>query len=259
MKPEALIQANHDNKASLHELFPTLTFSRVAVPDMSAASHFFGEDPQHENLELATKRLDEFQQKYPDALLANGYLEERSFYNTPRFQRTKNGITEYRNIHLGTDFWVPEQTPVHAILDGEIVISHHNNFHKDYGPLLVIKHVTKGTDNPPLSLRADRNERMTQEARSRGMHKSCYYTLYGHLTLDSLKFSPKGKKIKKGELLAHIGNEAENGHWVPHLHFQVITDLLGETENYNGVAFPSEMERWRKLCPNPSLLFKERF
>tara|TARA_R100000935_G_scaffold27288_2_gene47481 strand:- start:56940 stop:57617 length:678 start_codon:yes stop_codon:yes gene_type:complete len=222
----------NSRKTSLHQLFPTLHFSKIAIPDMSVGSNFFGNDPQHEDLELATKRLGKFQQENPGALLANGYLEERSFYNTPRFERTVNGITEYRNIHLGTDFWVPAQTPVHAVLDGEVVISHHNDFHKDYGPLLVVKH-TNTTE--------------------------IFYTLYGHLTLESLKTSPKGKKVKKGELLGNIGSEEENGHWVPHLHFQIITDLMNETENYNGVAFPSELERWEKLCPNPNLLFEEVF
>ncbi len=220
------------NKASLHELFPTLTFNSIAVPDMSTGSDFFGTDPQHENLDLATQRLEEFQHKNPNSLLANGYLEERSFYNTKRFERTKNGNTEYRNIHLGTDFWVPAKTPIHAIFDGEVVISHHNDFHKDYGPLLVLKHLVEN---------------------------DTFYTLYGHLTIDSLNISPKGKVIKKGELLAHIGNEIENGHWVPHLHLQLITDLLGETENYNGVAFPSEIEKWKRLCPDPSLVFRENF
>ena len=217
-------------KASLHTLFPNVNFTGVAIPDMSVDSNFFGNDPQHENLELAAARLQAFQDKNPQALLANGYLEERSFYNTKRFQRTVNQIIEYRNIHLGTDFWLPAGTPVHVPFDGTVVIAHHNNFHKDYGPLLVVEH--------------------TLEAFT-------FYTLYGHLSEASLTLSPKGKQLKKGDLLAHLGTEEENGHWVPHLHFQLITDLLGETENYNGVAFPSEIDRWKTLCPDPDLIFEE--
>jgi|TARA_R110002020_G_scaffold103640_3_gene242893 murein DD-endopeptidase MepM/ murein hydrolase activator NlpD len=217
-------------RASLKTLFPSLQFTTVAVPDMSSGSNFFGNDPQHENLEVATARLDAFQQQHPNALLANGYLEERSFYNTPRFERTLNEVTEYRNIHLGTDFWVPAKTPVHAIFNGEIVISHHNDFHKDYGPLLVLKHQIEG---------------------------AVFYTLYGHLSIESLSISPKGKTVSKGGLIGYIGDETENGHWVPHLHLQCITDLLGETENYNGVAYASELELWKQRCPDPDVLFKE--
>ena len=217
-------------KTSLHTLFPSLQFSEIAIPDMSASGHFFENDPEHENLAKAADRLEKFQKQHPNALVANGYLEKRSFYNTERFQRTHNGITEYRNIHLGTDFWAPAQTPVHAPFEGTVVISHHNNLHKDYGALLVIAHQTNETK---------------------------WYTLYGHLSKDSLTLSPKGKVLQQGDLLAYLGDETENGHWLPHLHFQVITDLLGATKNYNGVAFASELALWKKRCPDPDLLFTE--
>ncbi|EDM45131.1 hypothetical protein SCB49_03384 [unidentified eubacterium SCB49] len=217
---------------SLHELFPTLLFSEIAIPDMSVRNNFFGNDTMHEDITGANDTLLKFQKQHPNALLANGYLEERAFYNTSRFERETTNGKEYRNIHLGTDFWVPARTPIYAIYDSEVVVSYHNDFHKDYGPLLILKH--------------QRND-------------TFFYTLYGHLSVDSLALSPKGKILKKGDLIAHIGNEVENGHWAPHLHFQVITDLLGETENYNGVAFPSELERWKELCPDPSFLFIENF
>lgn len=217
-------------KISLHSLFPTIDFTSIAIPDMSSGSDFFDDDPQHENLELAAERLQKFQEEHPNALLANGYLEERNFYNTKRFERTLNDKKEYRNIHLGTDFWLPAGTAVHATYEGTVVISHHNDYHKDYGPLVVVAHIVEDTS---------------------------FYSLYGHLSVDSLALSPVGKQLKQGELLAYLGDEKENGHWVPHLHFQLITDLLGETENYNGVAFPSEIEQWKQLCPDPDLIFKE--
>lgn len=184
----------------------------------------------HENIAAANDTLLAFQKKHPAALVANGYLEERAFYNTPRYKREGPKGIEYRNIHLGTDFWVPASTPIYALYDSEVVISHHNDFHKDYGPLLVLK---------------------------QQLNDTYFYTLYGHLSLDSLAKNPIGKRIKKGEMFAYIGNESENGHWAPHLHFQIITDLLGETENYSGVAFPSEIEKWKQLCPDPDLLFIE--
>ena len=219
-----------ENKRSLHILFPELLFDKFVAIDMSIGSDFFGSDPQHEDLERAVLRIQQFQQKHPTALLANGYLEQRAFYNTKAFERKLNGKTEFRNIHLGTDFWVPKGTAVHVCFHGEVVISHDNDYHKDYGPTLVVKHHFDGLE---------------------------FYTLYGHLSRSSLEISEKGKQVKQGDLLGYIGNENENGHWVPHLHFQLITDLLGETENYNGVAFPSEIAKWKQLCPNPDLIFAE--
>lgn len=211
-------------------MFPTLEFDCVVAPDMSIGSTFFGTDPQHEDLEAAQRRLDAFQQENPKALLANGYLESRSFYNTLNYERDTVNGKEYRNIHLGVDIWVPAQTPLHSPLDGKVVIAYNNAIHKDYGPLLILEHHEEGT---------------------------FFYTLYGHLTLSSLEFAPIGKRIPKDTLLGWIGAPEENGHWVPHLHFQIITDLLGNTENYPGVAYPSELELWKKRCPNPDDLFIE--
>lgn len=219
-------------KTSLKILFPSLNFSEIAIPDMSISGSFFEDDPQHENLEKATKRLEQFQSKYPSALLANGYLETRSFYNTTNFERTVEGIKEFRNIHLGTDFWVPIRTPIHVPFEGKIVISYNNDIHKDYGPLLVIQHKYQN---------------------------NVFYTLYGHLSKDSLEISKKNATVKQGELVGFIGDPSENGDWVPHLHFQILTDLMGETENYPGVAYPSEIETWKQRCPNPAILFEEEF
>ncbi len=220
------------SKSSLKTMFPTLQFSEIAVPDMSVSGNFFGDDVQHEDLERATLHLNSFQLKFPKALLANGYLEERSFYNTHNYEREGPNGTEYRNIHLGTDFWVPAATPLHAPLGGTVVIAHHNDIHKDYGPLLVLEH---------------------------SVNDSVFYTLYGHLSVETLTLSPKGKYVGKGEPLGWIGNKEENGHWVPHLHFQIITDLWGQTENFNGTAYPSELPYWKSICPNPNLLFREKF
>jgi len=216
---------------SLKTLFPTLTFDKVAAPDMSEGSTFFGMDSDHDDLYESEERLTAFRQDHPGALLANGYLEKRSFYNTPAFSRMKKGKVEYRNIHLGTDFWIEAGTPVHAPLEGEVVISHNNAEHKDYGPTVVLRHQIEGVN---------------------------LFSLYGHLSIESLVLSPVGRTITQGSQIGTIGNETVNGHWVPHLHFQLITDLLGCTRNYNGVAFESDLERWKELCPDPDLLFTEK-
>jgi len=176
--------------------------------------------------------ISEIQQKNPTALLANGYLEKRRFYTTDAYKRTTANGSEYRNIHLGTDFWIPAQTPVHTLFDGKIVILQDNNFPKDYGPTLVLEHNIN-----------DKN----------------FYTLYGHLSRESLLLHKKEKQLKAGELLGFIGEPYENGNWAPHLHFQLMLDLLGNTENFPGVAFPSEIETWKRICPDPSVLFLEDF
>jgi 4-aminobutyrate aminotransferase-like enzyme len=63
-----------------------------------------------------------------------------------------------------------------------------------------------------------------------------------------------GQPVSRGEAFAKIGRTAENGGWPPHLHFQIIADLLELNENFPGVARASERAIWTDLCPDPNLL-----
>lgn len=218
-----------NNAVSLHSLFPKTSFSEVLKIDMSTE---LSPDLNYDTVVELGDFISEIQKKNPNALLANGYLERRMFYTTDVYKRTTANGSEYRNIHLGTDFWVDAQTPVHAAFDGKVVILEDNNFPKDYGPTLVLEHNFDG---------------------------ELFYTLYGHLTRETLALHKKGNQLKAGELIGYIGKPEENGNWAPHLHFQIVMDLLGNTENFPGVAFPSEIEKWKTICPNPSLLFVEDF
>ncbi len=51
-----------------------------------------------------------------------------------------------------------------------------------------------------------------------------------------------------------IGDSTINGHWPPHLHFQVITDLLGCSGNFPGVCTARDRAVWLDLCPDPNLI-----
>ena len=44
----------------------------------------------------------------------------------------------------------------------------------------------------------------------------------------------EGDRIKAGDIFAEFGIPAENGHWPPHLHFQLIADLQGWKGDYPG-------------------------
>jgi 4-aminobutyrate aminotransferase-like enzyme len=64
----------------------------------------------------------------------------------------------------------------------------------------------------------------------------------------------EGQQVKKGMQIAEVGNFPENGNWVPHLHFQVISDMLGYKDDFPGVANPDQREVWLSLCPDPNLI-----
>jgi murein DD-endopeptidase MepM/ murein hydrolase activator NlpD len=63
-----------------------------------------------------------------------------------------------------------------------------------------------------------------------------------------------GNQIEKGQLIASFGNEDENGHWPPHLHFQLMFDMEGCFGDYPGVGKYSEKEKYLQNIPDPNLI-----
>ncbi|RYC71877.1 peptidoglycan DD-metalloendopeptidase family protein [Spirosoma sordidisoli] len=159
-----------------------------------------------------------------------GYNEHRVIYRrSPHFQQQ----AEPREIHLGIDFWAEAGTPVFAPLDGIVHSFRDNDNFGDYGPTIILEHrevVLPAFGRKPL------------------------YSLYGHLTRASLNGLYDGKPIRTGEKIAEIGPYPENGDWPPHLHFQLMTDMLGLRGDFPGVCTEADRAKFLALCPNPNLL-----
>ena len=149
-----------------------------------------------------------------------GYLEKRDLYK--RRNHFKSDQNNDRNIHLGVDFWIDQYTAIHSPFDGIIHSFQDNNAFGDYGPTLILSH-----------------------------ENDFFYTLYGHLSRESLLNYKVGKRIKKGEIIGYLGSAEENGNYAPHLHFQVIRSLQGKIGDYPGVCSEKEVEFYKNNCPDP--------
>ncbi|MCH2022237.1 MAG: aminotransferase class III-fold pyridoxal phosphate-dependent enzyme [Saprospiraceae bacterium] len=215
---------------NLNDLFPELDKQKAHALDLSVESSFSGHISDIENIDKMTFRFSQLQKQVPESIIAGGYLEARCFYSTDAYKIESNQGYEYRTIHLGTDFWVPSNTSVAALFDATIFSVFNNENNKDYGPTVILKH-EYDKDN-------------------------FFYTLYGHLNKDCLKNIKEGQKVKAGDIIAKTGEYHENGGWIPHLHFQIILNMLGNTNNFPGVCRPSEMIVWSAVCPDPNLLFR---
>lgn len=186
---------------------------------------------------LATKKLatakdyEEYIQGYLDLNKAKiafgGYKEHRNLYQ--RSIVFKNGTTDERNIHVGLDLWINEPASIYAALDGKIHSFQNNADLGDYGPTLILEHEING------------------------IH---FHTLYGHLSLDSLKGKAIGDKIKKGIQIATLGLPPINGDYAPHLHFQIIIDMENKKGDYPGVCSSKTLAFYLRNCPDPNLLLK---
>ncbi len=159
-----------------------------------------------------------------------GYNEHRTIYSRSGLFNMDD--KESRRLHLGTDIWGEAGTPVYCPLDGLVHSYNFNDNFGDYGATIILQH-TVGE----LSL----------------------YSLYGHLNLSSLSRLTVGMPIAQGEQLARFGNVEENGHWPPHLHFQLIVDMKTYQGDYPGVCAFSENELWLENSPDPALLLQYTF
>jgi 4-aminobutyrate aminotransferase-like enzyme/Ser/Thr protein kinase RdoA (MazF antagonist) len=203
--------------------------ARLEVLDLSVGSSLLAGDVT-ENAEPAlTERIERFLAVRSAAGGIGRYLEPRLLYATPLFDGG-GPEAERRTIHLGVDLFVPPGTPVRAPLAGTVALAADNGAPLDYGPLVILEHRTSDDDR--------------------------FFTLYGHLTRESLAGMTPGRMVAAGEAFAEVGAADVNGGWTPHLHLQVIVDLLGMGESYPGVCRASELPIWRSLSPSANALLR---
>lgn len=157
------------------------------------------------------------------------YGEPRALYRGELFADPDTG--ERRTIHMGLDLFCSADTAVHAPLDGVVEIAANNAGELDYGPVLILRHTDLSGDP--------------------------FFTLYGHLSLASLDQIEVGQPVSAGQRIAWVGRPPHNGNWPPHLHFQLIHDLLGLGANFPGVACTSRSEYWLSLSPSPAAFFPD--
>jgi murein DD-endopeptidase MepM/ murein hydrolase activator NlpD len=158
-----------------------------------------------------------------------GYNEHRTLYSRSKVFDAAAGDEEPRRLHLGTDIWGKPNTPVMAPLDGIIHSFAFNNNFGDYGVTIILSHSLSGIS---------------------------FYTLYGHLSLSSIKNISEGDRISRGDVFAEFGIPVENGHWPPHLHFQIIKEIGEWKGDYPGVCRYSEQEEYLSNSPDPDWILQ---
>ena len=198
------------------------------VLDLSVASTFLSCDPAQLSEPALSEKLRSVLRAADASVGIGRYDEARPFYSSPLFGDKTNPLAERRTVHLGIDLFVEPGTPVSAPFDATVHALANNNTALDYGPVVVLHHAPA----PAVE----------------------FFTLYGHLSTATLSSLKPGQRIARGEVFAHIGNARENGGWPPHLHFQVVLDLLDRSTDFPGVAFASERPVWLSLSPDPNLI-----
>ena len=205
-----------------------LATTPAIVLDLGVSSPLVSGDAAQNAEPALTERILGEMRRAAVEVAVGRYDEPRLLYVAPAFATGPRSTDEHRTIHIGLDLFARAGTPVFAPIAGTVHAAADNAADQDYGPVIILRHETD--DGTP------------------------FFTLYGHLSRESLAGREPGQPVRAGEQIATLGEPAVNGGWTPHLHVQIITDLLDLGTDFPGVAAPSQRPAWRTLCPDPNLL-----
>lgn len=219
--------ANFEAWAGKAKFTPVIKLQDRAIIalDLSVGSLDLGGNRNFEDLPAFSRHIRRWLEDKDADFGIGGYGEVRPVYTTDDFATEGNDGPRWRTTHLGLDVWGPAGTPVYAPYPGQVHSLGIDPTAGGYGAVIILAHET-------------------DEGRP-------FFTLYGHLSADSLSPFSAGTQVRSGDEIARFGHEQENGGWPPHLHFQVMLDMLGYSGDFPGVAYPEDAKTWLGLCPNP--------
>ena len=143
-----------------------------------------------------------------------------------------------RDLHVGLDIGAPVDTEVFCFADGMVFSKGVNPEAGSYGPTIITQHELQ------LPISVGSNE--LTELRK-------FWVLHGHLSTKSLDMVEVGDTVSRGQLIATIGDEHENGGWPPHIHIQI--SLAEPVDNdLPGVVKLSERAEALETYPDPRLI-----
>ncbi|WNJ17080.1 aminotransferase class III-fold pyridoxal phosphate-dependent enzyme [Pontibacter sp. G13] len=207
---------------------PNWKVEELPIWDLSVGSWDLGLREHVEDDQLLQQRYDAFLRERKAKGAIGRYDETRSIYTADHYLVDGNEGPIWRSVHLGLDIFLPAETLVMAPLAGVVHSVKDNAGHRDYGPTIILRHEQEGV---------------------------VFYTLYGHLSKKTLTHLKPGHLVQRGDTIGWLGALPENGHWPPHLHFQIMLDDLGGDGDFPGVCFPHHRNVWTSLCPNPQAWF----
>lgn len=222
----SFFQALQSSEESIRVIDSSIALEQYISIDLSVNNVALSE----ENLQTAEdfeRYLNHYLRQNNGMVAYGGYHEIRNLYK--RSSIFNNSDAEERNIHMGLDLWFQAGTPVLAALDGSIHSFANNTGLGNYGPTIILQHQ---------------------------LEQFTFYTLYGHLSLESLDHIQIGQNVKKGNQIATLGDHTINGNYAPHLHFQIIKEIGPYNGDYPGVCSKKDLDYYLNNCPNPNLLLK---
>src|SRR6266404_7751612 len=146
------------------------------VFDLSVGSAYFGRDPLDADTSAFTDKIFGDMKRDGIRVGVGRYDEPRPFYTSSLFGAGSNPTDERRTIHLGLDLFVEPGTRLYAPLEGVVHTLANNAAPLDYGPLVILRHAIENDQE--------------------------FFTLYGHLSKDTLSELQVGQAVARGQQFA---------------------------------------------------------
>ena len=216
------------NGASLGPVIGIDLGDPIEVLDLAVGSPLIETIVEPDDLVAFTRKVFDRMRASGASVAIGRYNEARALYVSSLFQTAGNEREIPRTVHIGLDLFAAAGTPVLASLDGIVESVRDNGMNQDYGPTVILRHAP--VDGP------------------------MFFTLHGHLGRDALDRVRQGQRVSRGDRIGTIGDIDVNGGWTPHLHLQLITDLLDRDGEFPGVARSDQRALWLSLSPDPNLL-----
>jgi len=216
------LSANRRNLAPLMKPHP----ARQAKHVLNLGSH---DEPlaaasAAQDHEAAVRAYAELVRRHGFSLGLGPWGERRIIYTAPFFESVLAEGTR-RNVHLGLDIFAPAGTEMFTPVAATVVAATINPEPQDYGGLILLEH------EPEPGLR--------------------FWTLWGHLDHASVRERRVGERLDAGAFVARLGDFAENGGWVPHVHLQLSTTHYEDVSIIPGVGEEAYVDVWADLYPRP--------
>lgn len=238
-----------DRTAELKPLFgaPWVP-DEIGVIDWSIDSDEWSGDPQGYIAQMQAI-VDRVLAREQIRLGTGGYGEPRLVYAGDQFIVDGQPFGNRRTIHLGLDVFAPAGTWIHAPLAGRVHRIAEIDAPFDYGGVVMLIHSFADSD-----ANSNSNSNSNSTALTDGSEQPTFYSLYGHLSRESVRRLAIGQSIAAGEAFVQLGAAHENGGWPPHLHLQVMLSDLGLGLDFPGVAAADEWDFWREISCDPNTL-----
>jgi 4-aminobutyrate aminotransferase-like enzyme/Ser/Thr protein kinase RdoA (MazF antagonist) len=212
-----------------HIVEPDLKSENILVFDLSVGSPEIGNSLEtSDRASIAQKLLGRMQVAH-SAVGIGRYNEARIIHTSIESHVKSNDGPVWPTIHLGLDLFMHGGSPVYTPLPGIVHSFVYDDETSGTGPTIVLQHTI-----------ADGS--------------LTFYTMYGNLKPASLAGIYNGMLVEQGTQIASIGDEPTSEGLPPHLHFQLVTDMLDRQGNFPAHALPGERDIWRSLSPNPNLV-----